>query len=205
MTPRATRIERPAALSESCPVEVELGCAEGQFAFALARKRPERFVVGVDIREKMVHRCREQARRGGLENLLFGYANLNVDLDRVFAPKSVDRFHLLFPDPWFKRRHQKRRVLDLELCRVLSVQLRHGGELHVATDVFELALDAMATLEEAEPLGLRNAAGPWTFAREAPVPVTSRREDTTLGRGQRVWRLRYEAVGAAPSASSVGK
>jgi tRNA (guanine-N7-)-methyltransferase len=203
VSPRATAIEVPANLPHGCAVEVELGCAEGKFAFALARSRPDCFVVGLDIREKMVARCRDRARREQLANLTFHYVNLNVDLDRVFSPGTVDRFHLLFPDPWFKRRHQKRRVLDDALCRVLIQQLRPGGELHVASDVFELGLEAMATLEDVE--GLRNACGPWTFARQAPVPVSSRREDTTRARGQRVWRVRYEACAGGASSSRAGR
>lgn len=205
VVPRATRIGPPRHLAGDCRVEVELGCAEGKFAFELARSHPDWFIVGLDIREKMVRRCSQRAQREGLGNLAFGYVNLNVDLDRVFGPGSVDRFHLLFPDPWFKRRHQKRRVLDPQMCAVLADQLRPGGELHFASDIFELGLDAMATLEDAGTLGLRNAAGPWSFARNAPVTVSSRREDTTVGRGQRVWRLRYEASGAGPSSSSVGR
>lgn len=203
VTPRATTVQRPARLSDDCRVEVELGCAEAKFAFSLARARPDCFVVGLDIREKMIGLCRERARRQGLSNLAFAYVNLNVDLDRVFSAGSVDRFHLLFPDPWFKRRHRKRRVLDPQLCEVLAHQLRPGGELHLATDVFELGLDAMATLEEVAHF--HNACGAWSFARTAPVPVSSRREDTTRERGQRVWRLRYEASGAGASSSSVGR
>lgn len=212
MVPRATRIGPRPGLDSSCRVEVELGCAEGQFAFELARTHPEWFVVGLEIREKLVLRNRKQADREGRSNLRFGYVNLNVDLDRVFERQSVDRFHLLFPDPWFKRRHQKRRVLDISLCRILREQLRPGGELHIASDVFEVALDAMSNLEDArvQALGFYNLRGPWSFAREAPCAASSRREDTTRERGQRVWRLRYgvEArsdAGPGASRSKVGR
>ncbi|PRQ09607.1 tRNA (guanine(46)-N(7))-methyltransferase TrmB [Enhygromyxa salina] len=187
---RAARIEVPADAER---VEVELGCADGKFSFELAALRPRDFVVGLEIREALVERNREWARRGGQANLAFGYVNINVDLDRVFAPASVDRFHVLFPDPWFKARHRKRRVVDPEMLEVVASQLRPGGELHVASDVFELALAAMAELEgpEADALGFRNLAGEWAFTRQNPCEATSRREDTTLARGQRVWRMRY--------------
>jgi tRNA (guanine-N7-)-methyltransferase len=193
MVPRAEPIERPGDLPSGCRVEVELGCADAQFSFDLARREPETLVVGLEIREKLVERNQARAGREGLGNLVFGYVNLNVDLDRVFAPRSVHRFHLLFPDPWFKRRHQKRRVLDYALCRVMREQLVPGGELHFATDVFEVGLDALACMEDerVQALGFRNIVGPWSFARAHPLPSTSAREDTTHARGQRVWRLRY--------------
>lgn len=193
MVPRAQRIQRPRGLAPACRVEVELGCADAQFSFDLAAREPETLVVGLEIREKLVERNRLRAGREGLQNLVFGYVNLNVDLDRVFRPCSVHRFHLLFPDPWFKRRHQKRRVLDEALCRVIREQLVPGGELHFASDVFEVGLDALACMESevVQGLGFRNLVEPWSFARRGPVVSTSAREDTTRARGQRVWRLRY--------------
>ena len=195
--PRATRVNAPASMPPGAQTEVELGCADGKFSFDLAQASPDTFVVGLEIREPLVERNEGIARREGIDNLRFAYVNLNVDLDRVFPPASVDRFHLLFPDPHFKQRHRKRRVVDLDFCQVIARQLRPGGELHVATDIFDLALDAMAELEEpaCEALGLRSVAGPWSFVRGNPYPVTSRREDTTVARGQRVWRLVYRLEG----------
>ncbi|KIG13268.1 tRNA (guanine46-N7-)-methyltransferase [Enhygromyxa salina] len=188
---RAERIDVPAAAER---VEVELGCADAKFSFELAARRPQDFVVGLEIREALVERNREWAQRYGHTNLAFGYVNVNVDLARVFAPASVDRFHVLFPDPWFKARHRKRRVVDPAMLEVVATQLRPGGELHVASDVFELALAAMAELEapEAEALGFYNLAGEWAFTRDNPCEASSRREDTTLARGLRVWRMRYQ-------------
>ncbi len=177
----------------SARVEVELGCADAKFSFELAERHPDWFVVGLEIREALVERNRERASRLDLGNLQFGYSNINVDLDRVFEPGSVDRFHVLFPDPWFKARHRKRRVVEPGLLAVIARQLRPGGELHFASDVFELALAAMVELEhdDALALGFVNLAGPWKFTRPNPCDANSRREDTTLARGQRVWRMRY--------------
>jgi tRNA (guanine-N7-)-methyltransferase len=191
--PRAERIHVPSHLGLACEVDVELGCADAKFSFDLARRHPERFVVGLDIREKMLALNRRRAASVGLRNLVFGYVNLSVDADRVFAPQSVDRFHLLFPDPWFKARHHKRRVIEESLWATLRRQLRDGGELHIATDVFEIALEAMFELEhpEARALGYVNLAGAWSFWRGNPFHASSRREDTTHRRQQRVWRIRY--------------
>lgn len=188
--PRAEPVQRPAHLPTDAPLDVELGCAEAKFSFDLASRDPHRFVVGLEIREAMVARNQDRRRRLGLDNLRFGYVNLNVDLDRVFAAASVDRFHLLFPDPWFKRRHEKRRVMTPELLEVIAHQLKPGGELHFASDVWEIGLEALAELEEAGPaLGLHNVLEPWCFTRGNPYGVASRREHTTLARGQRVWRV----------------
>lgn len=190
---RASQVERPAHLCDTAALEVELGCADAKFSFDFARARPETFVVGLEIREPLVERNAKWAARAGLHNLRFAYVNMNVDLERVFAAGSVNRFHLLFPDPWFKARHQKRRVIEPGLLSTIALQLVPGGELHYASDVFELTLEAMSEFEGelAQELGFRNLFGEWSFARDNPVPFESRREVTTRGRGQRVWRVRY--------------
>lgn len=189
---RARPVVRPPHLDPGCPVEVELGCADADFSFGLAAACPDALVVGLDIREPCLVRNRRRAEEAGLANLVFGYVNLSVDLGRVFPPGSVDRFHLLFPDPWVKERHHKRRVV-LPVAEI-AAQLRPGGELHVASDVFEVALEFMAAVEDPALAGdvpLRNLAGPWGFWRGNPYPAASRREHITLRRGQRVWRMRY--------------
>lgn len=189
MRVRARPAQRPAGLAPTCRVEVELGCADAEFSFQLAANHPDWLVVGVEIREPCLDRNRERVRQLGLENLVFAYSNLNVDLDQVFAPRSVDCFHLLFPDPWFKERHRKRRVIEPELVRVIASQLRPGGELHVASDVWEVALEIMEVVEGCPQL--RNRIAPWSFWRGNPFDAQSRREETTLRREQRVWRMRY--------------
>jgi tRNA (guanine-N7-)-methyltransferase len=200
LEPRARSVHPPPELGPAPRVEVELGCADARFSFQLARARPGTWVVGLEIREKVVADNQERARREGLRNLTFGYVNLNVDLDRVLAPRSVDAFHLLFPDPWFKAKHHKRRVVDPWMLEVVCSRLRPGGELHVASDVFEVAMAAMAEIEDpaAESLGLRNLAGAWRFWRGNPFPAQSRREDMTLARGLRVWRMRYSLASCPP-------
>ncbi len=193
MEPRASPLPRPEGLPLAAPLEVELGCADADFSFELASKHPDWWVIGLEIREQVLDRNRLRADKEGLKNLSFGYVNLNIDIDRVFADRAVDRFHLLFPDPWFKQRHRKRRVIEPGLLAVLRRQLRSGGELHFASDIFDVALAAMAEIEDPSNhhLGYRNLAGPWSFWRGNPFDAASRRERITLRRQQRVWRMRY--------------
>jgi tRNA (guanine-N7-)-methyltransferase len=189
MRVRARPLERPSHHAPDCRGAVELGCADAEFSFQLAANHPDWLVAGLEIREPCLVVNRRLAHEQGLHNLVFAYTNLNVDLDRVFRPVSVDRFHLLFPDPWFKGRHHKRRVIDPALADTIADQLRPGGELHAASDVFEVGLEILAVLEDCPRL--RNLAGPWGFWRGNPFDAASRREQTTLARGQRVWRSRF--------------
>jgi tRNA (guanine-N7-)-methyltransferase len=148
---------------------------------------PGRCYVGVEIRRELAEATAEECARRALSNVRSVFANMSVDLPRLFAPASVARFHLNFPDPWFKSRQHKRRVMSPALVGDLRRLLAPGGEVHVATDIFELALDAMAELEDV----FVNVAGPWTFLRASPFGARSRRERQCESEGVRIWRLVY--------------
>jgi tRNA (guanine-N7-)-methyltransferase len=130
----------------------------------------------------------------GLGNVRSVFANMSVDLPRLFAPASVQRFHLNFPDPWFKSRQHKRRVVGADLVRDIQGALVPSGELFVETDIFDIALDAMAALEEAR---FENARAPWSFFPENPFAARSRRERQCEMEGAKIWRLLYRRGGAS--------
>lgn len=174
-------------LPVGAPVEVELGSAEAWFLMDRAREAPAGHYVGVEIRRELAWAANEESARRGLGNVRCVFANMTVDLPRLFAPASVTRFHLNFPDPWFKRYQHKRRVMSPQLVRDLLTLLAPAGEVHVATDIFEIALDAMAELEGT----FHNVAGAWSFLRQSPFAARSRRELQCHDEGTRIWRMAY--------------
>jgi tRNA (guanine-N7-)-methyltransferase len=174
-------------------VEVELGCADARFLFERAPHHPRTTFVGLEIREPLVDEVNEKARELGLANLRAVFTNVNADLDSLFADRRVARFFVNFPDPWFKRRHHKRRVMNAELVEVLHKKLEPNGELFFQSDVWDLALDALAVLEGAPQL-FRNLDGPWSFCRDNPFGAKSLREVRCEARQMRIWRMRYVRV-----------
>jgi tRNA (guanine-N7-)-methyltransferase len=170
------------------PVEVELGSAEAWFLMDRAVEVPHGHYVGVEIRRELAWAANDESARRGLGNVHCVFANMTVDLRRLFAPTSVTRFHLNFPDPWFKKCQHKRRVMSPSLVADLEALLAPGGEVHVATDIFDIALDAMAELETR----FANVAGPWSFLRQSPFAARSRRELQCHDEGTRIWRLAYQ-------------
>ena len=179
----------PLALPPDRPVEVELGSAEAQFLVERAAEDPFRSYVGVEIRRELVEQSNRRCQRLGLAQVGSVFANISLDLPRLFAPGSVTRFFVNFPDPWWKQRQRKRRVVSEELVEQLSILLLAGGEIHVATDIFEIALDAMAALEGNGRLA--SLREPWTFWRASRFAARSRRERHCEALGMKVWRLAY--------------
>ncbi len=179
-------------------LEVEIGCADAQFLFERAAADPARRYVGIEIREELVAQVNRQAAAiGAPVAAVFAHANLH--LEDLFAPGSVARFYVNFPDPWFKRRHHKRRVVDSALARAMATRLRPDGEVFFQSDIWDVALDAMAALET-EPM-LVNRAGAWSFWRRGnSYGARSRREVWCEERGLPIWRIAYaRALSPAPA------
>jgi tRNA (guanine-N7-)-methyltransferase len=172
-------------------LDVELGCAEAHFLIDLARADATSLFAGVEIRRELVTFTNAELARAGLANVRLVFANMSVDMRRLFAPGSVRRFFLNFPDPWFKTRQHKRRVIGPELMEEIHHALAPAGELFVQTDIFDLALEAMSAVEGATPARFVNAHAPWSFLPANPYPAKSRRERQCEGEGVRIWRLLY--------------
>jgi tRNA (guanine-N7-)-methyltransferase len=173
-------------------LDVELGAAEAHFLIDLARADRETSYVGVEIRRELVTFTNQELAKAGLDHVRLVFANMSVDMPRLFGAGTVRRFFLNFPDPWFKNRQHKRRVIGPELVAEIDRALRPDGELFVQTDIFDLGLEAMAAVEGAVPARFVNTHAPWSFLPANPYPAKSRRERQCEGEGTRIWRLLYK-------------
>jgi tRNA (guanine-N7-)-methyltransferase len=178
-------------IDPSRTLEVELGCAEGDYLFARSAVAPDRFLLGVEIRSDLVDLVNRRAAQCSGSLVKAVYANLLTDLDALFPPRSVTIFHVNFPDPCFKRSQHKRRFFTPELAESLYRALVPGGIVSFQSDIFPLALEAMEILESLDPR-VRNALSPWSFCRINPFGAVSRREQWHEAAGTRIWRLRYQ-------------
>ena len=171
-------------------LEVEIGCADAQFLFERAAREPSRQYVGLEIREDLVELVNKRAAQTGLPvTAVFCHAQLH--LPEVFAEAKAARVFINFPDPWFKRAHRNRRMVDAVLIAGVEKLLAANGELFVQTDVWELAIDAMAACENDGHFA--NRAGEWTFWRAGnPYGVRSWREQNAEDTGLPIWRIMYD-------------
>lgn len=188
-------VAQPGDAPRPTGLEVELGCADAQFLFQLARADPGTRYVGVEIRKPLVDDVNQRARAEGLSLLSAVFAHINLDLERVFAGHAVRRFYVNFPDPWFKRAQKKRRVVTPELVDTMLGLLTPDGEIFFQSDIWDLALDAMAVFE-ADPR-LANSRGEWSFLRASPFSARSLREDRVDERGLPIWRMLYRRAAAS--------
>ncbi len=116
----------------SAPLHVDLGCGEGTFLFQIAAQKPDKNFLGI---ERMLGRAHSTARKAEkIANLRVLRMESSYAIRYLLPPGSVEQFYLLFPDPWPKRRHQRRRVVTDDFLDAIHEALADNGKLLVATD-----------------------------------------------------------------------
>ncbi|HTT71541.1 MAG TPA: tRNA (guanine-N7)-methyltransferase [Anaeromyxobacteraceae bacterium] len=168
-------------------MELEIGSGHGGFALAFARARPDRALVAIEQRRSFAERLRARAEGRGLTNLLALHGDARLLAPRLFRAGSLAAIHVHFPDPWWKRRHGRRRLLDDRMSRLLAGLLAPGGLLDLRTDVEGYALEALHRLER---VGLVREEGRGRLGGPLADEIPSTREQRYLATGQAVWRLR---------------
>ena len=122
-------------------LHLDIGCASGDFLFDLALVNTSWNYLGIEIRERLVKTAKSKVRKGEIKNLFFLFGNaINIlnDVQSKFIIKHVKSISFNFPDPWFKKRHYKRRVVQPEFINILSNSLPKGSLIFIKTDVKEL-------------------------------------------------------------------
>ncbi|MCP3978978.1 MAG: hypothetical protein GY716_06545, partial [bacterium] len=112
---------------------IEIGLGKGRFLLAAAELRPDVHHLGVEWANKYLRIAESRAWKRGLRNLRFVRVDA-CEMMQVVPPESVSAYYVFYPDPWPKKRHQKRRFLRAEMATELARTLVAGGCLHVATD-----------------------------------------------------------------------
>ena len=122
-------------------LHLDIGCAAGEFLFDLALVNTSWNYLGIEIREKLVKTAKLKVREREIKNLYFVFGNANNILNDVqskFIIKNLKSISFNFPDPWFKKRHYKRRIIQPEFVNLLANSLQKGTLIFIKTDVKDL-------------------------------------------------------------------
>lgn len=119
------------------PIEIEIGCGKGGWLVDAAVSRPQHNFVGIEVdRALQLYVATRMAKRS-LTNVRMACIDAGSFFQTRVFPASVAEVHVYFPDPWWKKRHKKRRVFTPEFAAAVEHALTLGGQLHIATDVEE--------------------------------------------------------------------
>ena len=165
-------------------LELEIGFGHGRFLFERARAAPRSRVVGIEIKTKWASLVEERRVQIGLANAVALCGDARLLLPRMGPGGSLARAFVHFPDPWWKKRHARRRVLDDSLLIELARLMRSGGELFVQTDVEERAVEMVESIAAARAFEVRPG-----FVHENPYGARSNREARSAEDGVPVYRI----------------
>lgn len=140
------QIDLVALFGREAPVVLEIGFGNGLSMAEMAENQPELNFFGIEVHKPGVGSCLVQAKKRGLSNIRVSGDDAVLVLNQQIADGSLDRVQIFFPDPWHKKRHHKRRLIQPEFVKTLVAKLNVGGHIHVATDWENYAEHVLAVL-----------------------------------------------------------
>ncbi|MDX1454712.1 MAG: tRNA (guanosine(46)-N7)-methyltransferase TrmB [Gammaproteobacteria bacterium] len=132
------------------PVTLEIGFGNGDTLFELVQRHPERDYIGIEVHRPGVGRLLKHCGEAGLDNLRVSDEDAVEILRHRVRDGSLDRVLLYFPDPWPKKRHHKRRIVQPPFAELVASKLAQGGEFHMATDWQPYAEHMLEVMSAAE-------------------------------------------------------
>jgi tRNA (guanine-N7-)-methyltransferase len=179
-------LDRMAIFGREAPVEVDLGCAGAGFLWERAQNHPERDFVGLEVRKPLVEAVSHRIAQAGLPNLRVFHANASENL-ALAEPGVICGFHVHFPDPCFKKRHHKRRLLQPKTVRAMANLLPIEGFVHAQSDVKPLAeeMERFLATDGAFDAVHESLEGP------KPLPETTEWERQHLREGEPIYRMLF--------------
>lgn len=175
------------------PLHLDIGCGRGKFLLDMATLAPDWNFLGLEIREPLVHEANRLSHALGLTNLDYLFCNVNnslVSLLGSLTPGTLQRVTIQFPDPWFKNRHAKRRVVQPQLVTELATYLAPGAIVFLQSDI-EVVAKEMCDRFSNHPAFQKQGT---TWLAENPLPIATEREKYTLAHAKPVYRAVFVNV-----------
>jgi tRNA (guanine-N7-)-methyltransferase len=171
------------AFGRAAPKVLEIGFGMGETTAAIAAAHPEVDYLCVEVHTPGVGSLLNRIEALGLENVRIIQHDAVEVLERMLPAASLDGAHIFFPDPWPKKRHHKRRLIQPAFTKLLASRVKPGGYVHVATDWEDYALQILETLA-GEPALANTTAG---FAPRPEARPETKFERRGVALGHRVW------------------
>ena len=179
------------------PLILEIGFGSGEYLLHLARSNPAANVIGVEVANRSLLRAERKIERAELLNVRAIHSTAETALYHLFTPASIWQIHVNFPDPWFKKEHRHRRLMQRDTLDAIVSRLQSGGEFHLATDIRDYA-EMVHDLFSATP-GLINLL-PSAWASSMPGRITTKYEANARREGRACYYFAYRRNDApAPS------
>jgi len=182
-------LDLDALFGRAAPRTLEIGFGNGEHLASLARAHPERDYLGIEVHRPGVGHLFMLAAANGSTNLRASQHDAVDVLREQIAPASLDELLVLFPDPWHKKRHHKRRLIQPPFVELAASRLKPGGVFRLATDWEEYALQMLDVLGASPSFLNQSPTGDWMPRPEERAPTRFEKRGARLGHG--VWDLAF--------------
>ena len=177
----------------AAPTVLEIGFGMGDSFVDMAIAAPEKNFIGIEVHLPGIGRMLNRIETEAVPNIRCYKEDAVEILKDCIEDGSLSTVQLFFPDPWHKKKHNKRRIVQLEFAQLLRSKLKIGGTFHMATDWENYAEHMLEVMETAEGYENASGAGKFTNGRPAHRPVTKfEKRGQKLGHG--VWDLIYQKI-----------
>lgn len=184
------KLDLGAVFGNSNPVIFEIGFGMGGSLFQMAKNNPDQNYIGVEVHRPGVGALLAMAGDEGLSNLRLMCCDANDVINHMLPDASLARMQLYFPDPWHKKRHHKRRLVQPEFIERILEKLQPEGVIHMATDWEPYAEQMLEVLDAC--VGLDNTAGKGCYAERPDYRPLTKFENRGLKLGHGVWDLLFK-------------
>ena len=170
-------------------LNLEVGFGVGNFIIEMGIREPGENFIGMDFYHKGIRKVITRIDKYQIDNARIVYGDAKEKTPLLFKNEELSRIYINFPDPWPKKRHHKRRLIKPAFIRILAEKLKPDGEIHIATDYEDYALEMMDFLKK-EPT-LKNKNGSGVFLSQKEGTPKSKYEKKFINAGERIFYLEF--------------
>ena len=179
------------------PLHLDIGCGSGNFLINLAKHNKNWNYIGLEIREKLVNKSKLKLKDESIDNLFFAFGNaeyLIEDCIGKFPDNIVSSVSFNFPDPWFKKKHHKRRIIQPQLIYKIYQLMANGGYISIKSDVQELFEYMDLTINDSKLFVTYDYQESEILDSYNPKKLKTNRENYVIGKKLKVFEKLYKKI-----------
>ena len=172
------------------PLNVEIGFGNGSFIFNKAWAEPGADFIGIELYHRGIRSLAKKIKKSCIKNLIIIYSDAKKIFSNSIGNNELLEVYVNFPDPWPKKRHKKRRLINVSFAQLVYSKLKNNGKVYLATDSEDYVREMLICFESKQ--GFKNLAGRPKFSEKAPHQIATKYEEKSLIYGKKNYYLQYQ-------------
>ncbi|MDP6625327.1 MAG: tRNA (guanosine(46)-N7)-methyltransferase TrmB [Nitrospinota bacterium] len=172
------------------PFKVEIGFGNGVFIFDKALEESDTNFIGIELYHRGIRSLAKKIKKADLKNIIIIYADAKKVFSGSIRDNELAEIYINFPDPWPKKRHKKRRLVNIDFAQLVYSKLKNKGTVYLATDSEDYIKEMLVSFE-GKP-GFINLAGRLKYSEKKSEPIVTKYEGKSLSNGKENYYLQFQ-------------